>query len=190
MENLSCLAAYDSGSSATKLFYYNQTTRLAEEKADISAILLSEGIANPAIANIGVSHECMFFSIGDIVYSSNTTNYNNVTVPDGWSGVAFDPTYKIAVFGVNIYEYDIQNNRYNSALNPAKPVLQNKYVNLNNDKLIIFSYQNDNSVSPPVTQYRVHCLYYSETSWKFTNLEIIEGIQLDDVPEMKISPNY
>jgi hypothetical protein len=122
MENLSCLAAYDSGSTATKLFYYNQTTRLAEEKADISAILLSEGIANPAVVNIGVSHKCMFFSIGDIVYSSNTTNYNNVTVPDGWSGVAFDPTYKIAVFGGNIYEYYQPNNRYYGVLNPTKPV--------------------------------------------------------------------
>jgi hypothetical protein len=79
---LNCAVAFDSMNNVAKVFYYNQTTRAAEVKADVTAILVAESVSDPATVQFDVSDECMFFKIGASVYHYNGTDYLNVTITD------------------------------------------------------------------------------------------------------------
>lgn len=59
--------------NVAKVFYYNQNTRAAEVKADVTTILAAENVVDPSSVQFDVSDECMFLKIGDSVYHYNGT---------------------------------------------------------------------------------------------------------------------
>jgi hypothetical protein len=68
-----CAVAFDSINNLAKVFYYNQTTRTGEIKADVTAILAAENVADPSTVQFDVSDKCKFFKIGTSIYHYNGT---------------------------------------------------------------------------------------------------------------------
>jgi hypothetical protein len=167
---LNCAVAFDSINNAAKIFYYNQTTRAGEIKADVTAILAAESVSDPATVQFDVSDECIFFKIGASVYHYNGTQYENVTIhdnqnnPTNFINSVFDETFKIAVINGTIHQYYEQNNRYYPVFTPAQAMFADKQIFFNQDKLIILS-SITNLANPPVSQYRIDCLWSNGSNW-------------------------
>lgn len=151
----------DSLSSKVKVFYYNQTSKIGSVFADITSILVGEGVTNPTATVLDVSNMCLFLSVGNHVYRYNGSVYKNISLPSGWANANFDDTYQIAIFNNSIYQYI--SGAYTSVYttNSTSSFYSTKFILYQPTKILVYSYVKNGSLYP----FRVHCLMFNGTKW-------------------------
>lgn len=160
--------AVDSVTSTVKTFYYNQTSQSGGVFANVTSILIGEGISNPMTTTFDVSDKCLFFGVGNHVYKYNGSIYQNISLPSGWTLATYDDTYQIAIVNNTIYQFS--SGTYSSvySTNPATPFYQNKMIFYQPSKILIYSYVQNGSFYP----FRVHSLGWNNSNWNNINVSL------------------